>query len=245
MVRHLLLFCSLLVGLSGAAWSDTVDPFIGLDDPTCPEGAICVGTQFSSNATTGGGVFFFENRTGATITALGFQAEVTSFNSDSFNCRSVFFLNCSFTPTTLENNDVLLKIDFFGVNPPPPTELPEGCDSEAGEFEGIPVFNADCKNQGVIAITLNDLVDGQFNLDPSGSGGWKGFAPDGQSVHFTTTLVATPEPSTTILLGTGLALIVGTRRRWRRLRRANRALCCTPLQNVAQVPGPSRNPQPE
>lgn len=216
-MRRLLLFCGLLAGLSGAAWSNTVDPFIGLDDPTCPEGAICVGTQFSSDANTGGGVSFFENLTGGTITALEFQAEVTSFNSDSFNCNSVFFLHCSFTPTALQNNDVLLTIDFFGVNAP---EISEGCDSEAGEFEGIPVFNAACQNQGVIAITLNNLVNGQYNLDPSGTGGWKDFAPDGQSVGFTTTVVATPEPSTTIPLGFGLLLItfVG---RWRMRRAGN------------------------
>jgi len=213
-VRRLLLFCSLLVCLSAAAWSDPIDPFIGLDDPTCPESGICVGTQFSSNG-NGGGTFFFENQTGSMITELQFQAEVTSFNSDSFNCDSVFFLHCSFTPTNLDNHDVLLTVDFFGVNSEP--EAPEGCDSEAGEFEGIPIFDAACENQGVVAITLNNLVDGQFNLNPEGSGGWNAFAPDGQSVNFTTTVVAAPEPSTTIPLAIGLILIafIGRRRLWR------------------------------
>lgn len=213
-VRRLLFFCGLLVGLSAPVWSNTVDPFIGLDDPACPEGEICVGTQFSSNG-SGGGTFFYTNETGATITALEFQAEVTSFNSDSFSCNSVFFLHCSFTPTTLENNDVLLTIDFFGVNP---ADIETGCDSEAGEFEGIPIFNGACSNQGVIAITLNDLVDGQYNLDPQGPGGWLAFAPDGKSVDFTTTSVLTPEPSTAVPLGLGLLLLIAGigRRRPRR-----------------------------
>jgi hypothetical protein len=212
-VRRLLLFCGLLVCVSVAAWSNPVDPFIGLDDPdsTAPPG-ITVGTGFSSNG-DGGGTFFYTNQTGLTITALQFQAEVTSFNSDTFSCNSVFFLNCTFTPT--ENaNGVLLTIDFSGVNTPDIEKA--GCDSEAGEFEGIPIFDSACSNQGVIAITLNNPIEGGYVLDPEGSGGWKAFAPDGKSVDFMTTAVATPEPSTTILLGMGLALIAGIGRRlWR------------------------------
>lgn len=219
-MRHLLLFCSLLVGLSGAAWGNTVDPFIGLDDPGCPEGGICPNITTFSSDTNGGGTSFFENLTGSTITALQFQAEVKSFDPTNFSCDSVYFLNCNFSAIENANGD-LLTINFFGVNAP---DIETGCDTEFKEFEGIPVYDAACVdsgiNQGVIAITLNNQpAPGQYDLTPLGTGGWNAFIPNGQSkVSFTTTLVSTPEPSTAIPLGVGLLLltVVG---RWR-IRRA-------------------------
>ena len=198
--------------------------------------AITPGTNFSAN--NGGGVLAYYNPTTQFIISLTFQTTIlTGLSQDtiasSFNCNDAtnptlpnpFFLNCSIGYVA---DNGRLTIDFFGVNPSEPGEVP-GPDPEIGEHEGIPPLLPgclsnpdleDCTSVGHFLITLND----RFITDPSvANGGWSAdhspnLIPPGPLTFDVTNigLAGVPEPATWLLLAPALlGMGVLSRRRGR------------------------------
>ena len=154
-------------------------------------------------------VYDFFNDTGSIITSFKFQTTVRTnlspANQASFTCSdpSGFFLGCSTTYTA--SNGTLIYL-FDGVNDSDGDEgqFPGSSESEIGEREGIPLL-------GHFVITLNG-----WTPDPVLFQG-----PGGTPPSLTNTFATdAPEPSASLLLGTGLLLlVVGINFRRRRLAR--------------------------
>jgi hypothetical protein len=184
------------------------DPEIALDADRFSE-AIGLGVTFSPN-TTGGGVTGFYNPFSEPIVELQFEATaLTGLSPSIFTCvTTAFLLDCSINYNSSTGS---LTITFSGTVPPgaPPSPfdgippLPPGCTPDS--------TNPACDETGHFAINLNNN-----NSPTSGVGGWDAVAPPTGLVFDTTQIVLdTPEPSFTLLLALGCALIFALSRRFK------------------------------
>jgi hypothetical protein len=200
---RLLLVLALIAGGSSVARADLQppDPFIGIDDPQTGT-PITVGTMFTP--INGGGIFDFYNPETSTLTELEFLVDVEEvfypapptplpmgFGTGSygpFSCASPgIFATCLIqyeTPPVSTTYTVI--IDFFD-----PNNIPTPADP------GIPPG-------GDFAVDLNNN-----NAPNPPMGGWTDVTSP-----FDTTYIATavPEPSMTLLLAAGCALLFALRR---------------------------------
>ncbi|HEY6990411.1 MAG TPA: PEP-CTERM sorting domain-containing protein [Bryobacteraceae bacterium] len=173
--------------MAGAALQAApIDPVFQMGDPSS-------GTPLTSNFFTfgtnqaGGGILAFVNESGELWTSLNFQVTLP-INSAITCIPAPFFSSCQFSIVTVLPG---AGTALFSLGVSNPTSL-----------GGI-------ANHEFFTINLNDLVNGQPNLDPNGSGGW------GANNEFTAVANASiPEPATDalFLLGMLLAGMISRRR---------------------------------
>lgn len=214
-MRKLALLTGILAGLSLVASADPLDPDILIDaaaDPGIPysqlstlvpgQGTVCGGTVTDPS-------YCFEifNDTNSMITAFQFSVDIPGLVNNGgvietpdalfqFTCPpggGPFFKACQ----TSYSGDTL-TFSYSGVNVDT-SHVPEPCDEEVGEKEGIPIANA-CEsnpNVGYVIIQLD---------------GWNGSA---NGVDLSQVAISTvPEPGVLSLFGIGLALA------WKRRKQA-------------------------
>ncbi len=140
----------------------------------------------------GGGVYNFQNMSGNDWVGMDFF--VTLPNNTPITCGGgPFFQGCEVSSTPNDISLIARQETGFSVY-------------DIGFFDAVDTGIA---AGTIFSINLNDPIDGQPNLDPNGAGGW------GSNNSFLVVPTAgAPEPSSWLLLASGIALI-GTFRRVR------------------------------
>jgi hypothetical protein len=199
---------AVFLGVSAIARADIVpgDPEIALDAARFSE-PIGDGVEFSPNG-TGGGVNDFFNPFTQSIFELQFQATVlTGLSPSIFTCFTEAYLpDCTINYVSSTGRITITFSESVPPEPPPfggIPPLPTGCTPDS--------TNPACDETGHFVINLNN-----DNSPTSGVGGWNGVAPPTGITFDTTKIVLdTPEPSFTLLLALGCALIFALSRRFR------------------------------
>lgn len=177
-----------------------------ISDPTCTS-EICpnpVGLTFSFDSNTaGGGAFIATNTSGEVWTSLSIvETGVPAFIGDIQNILLSSNAFTNFEATDQADGSTLIR--FFGID----TAL---C---ADDLPGVPdIDSTDLVEH--CGIGINDIFTISLNDDhspnPDGTGGW--LDQNGSPIHF---VALVPEPASLLLLGAGLAGILGLKKKQRR-----------------------------
>jgi len=187
-----LLFALLLIALTASiASADGIDPTVVIRDPLGTPIPITSPNQtFTFTATSTNLDILFQNQSGVLLTSLSIVLTGTdAFGNPldfSFGSDPGDAIFADFTKTVLGNTTTLL---FFGVDPTHSGLLPAVCTS-GDEFE---------------IEEETECIGGIYDIQFAG-------IPVGGTVNGSAT-VATPEPTTLLLLSAGLIGIAGVRRR--------------------------------
>jgi hypothetical protein len=197
MRNRLLWLCFVFNMLAGIAYADGIDPVMQVRDPSCFEGpcATEVGGEtggdpflFSSNA-NGGGSFAFH--IGTQVTTLDIQTGGIFPSLTDVNCTSNVF-HCEVRFLDGVTDMFLTEFDHCESCGIPPTDF--------------------------FTVVLNDIPPGAelAPFNPQGSGGWGALRDFRAQANLTTApntaLISAPEPSSLLLLATGVVTLVGRRK---------------------------------
>lgn len=197
-VRFFLLsaLCLVLMGSCALVRADgiPVDPQMGVSDPACSgEGCpspVFVGQGFQFATVNGGGVFTGTNETGVTWTSLDFVLSGTAVLASSISCSAAGLYSCFVNfDESGDATDILYD------------SLCDGCSGS-----GIP-------NNDQFFVSLNDAgsTTGSWPVDEMFQAHYNNTTP---TVFTPLTPVApVPEPSTIVLVCTGLGAFIAKRKR--------------------------------
>lgn len=173
-----------------ALQAEPIDPVFQMGDPSAGTPITSDFFSFGTNQ-AGGGILAFVNESGELWTSLNFLVTLP-INSAITCIPAPFFSSCQFSIVNV---------------------LPGATDALFDLGVSNPTSLGGIANHEFFTINLNDLVNGQPNLDPNGSGGW---GPDNEFAATANASTSVPEPATNALFLLGVLLAgVASRKRLR------------------------------